>query len=106
MGAINSNHELIQEVGGKKILSAASIPWFTNLARGAELFTVMAPGSNIYSLDSSNNGYMLDSGTSMAAPVVSGALALVAQAYPWLTGKQLADVILTTAIPSPYRHLW
>ena len=40
---------------------------------------------------------MLDSGTSMAAPVVSGALALVAQAYPWMTGKQLADVILTTA---------
>lgn len=82
VGAINSNPELIQEVGGRKILSAASIPWFTNLAHGAELFTVMAPGSNIYSLDSSNNGYMLDSGTSMAAPVVSGALALVAQAYP------------------------
>ena len=33
----------------------------------------------------------------MAAPVVSGTLALVAQAYPWMTGKQLADSVLTTA---------
>ena len=70
---------------------------FTNLATGSELYTVMAPGSEINSLNAADNGYMMESGTSMAAPVVSGALALVAQAYPWMTGKQLADSVLTTA---------
>lgn len=98
VGAINANNNcVIQNENGELELNAASIPFFTNLAKGSELYTVMAPGSNIYSLNAADNGYMLDSGTSMAAPVVSGALALVAQAYPWMAGKQLADSVLTTA---------
>ena len=97
VGAINANKGVTQNDDRTLELNAASIPFFTNLAKGSELYTVMAPGSNIYSLNSADNGYMLDSGTSMAAPVVSGALALVAQAYPWMTGKQLADSVLTTA---------
>ena len=97
VGAINANKGVTQNDDRTLELNAASIPFFTNLARGSELYTVMAPGSNIYSLNAADNGYMLDSGTSMAAPVVSGALALVAQAYPWMTGKQLADSVLTTA---------
>lgn len=97
VGAINANNGVTRKEDGTLVLNAASIPFFTNLAKGSELYTVMAPGSNIYSLNSADNGYMLDSGTSMAAPVVSGTLALVAQAYPWMTGKQLADSVLTTA---------
>ena len=98
VGAINANNDcVIRNENGSLELNAASIPFFTNLAKGSELYTVMAPGSNIYSLNAADNGYMPDSGTSMAAPVVSGALALVAQAYPWMTGKQLADSVLTTA---------
>ena len=97
VGAINANKGVTQNDDRTLELNAASIPFFTNLARGSELYTVMAPGSNIYSLNAADNGYMPDSGTSMAAPVVSGALALVAQAYPWMTGKQLADSVLTTA---------
>ena len=98
VGAINANNDcVIRNENGELELNAASIPFFTNLAKGSELYTVMAPGSNIYSLNAADNGYMPDSGTSMAAPVVSGALALVAQAYPWMTGKQLADSVLTTA---------
>ena len=98
VGAINANNNcVIRNENGSLELNAASIPFFTNLAKGSELYMVMAPGSNIYSLNAADNGYMPDSGTSMAAPVVSGALALVAQAYPWMTGKQLADSVLTTA---------
>ena len=97
VGAINANNGVTRKEDGTLVLNEASIPFFTNLAKGSELYTVMAPGSNIYSLNSADNGYMPDSGTSMAAPVVSGALALVAQAYPWMTGKQLADSVLTTA---------
>lgn len=96
VGALNP-HSVQKDGDGKLVLNAASVPFFTNLAKGSELYTVMAPGSNIYSLNAADNGYMPESGTSMAAPVVSGALALVAQAYPWMTGKQLADSVLTTA---------
>jgi len=36
-------------------------------------------------------------GTSQAAPLVSGAVALVAQVFPWMNASQLATIILTTA---------
>lgn len=41
--------------------------------------------------------YRTQSGTSMAAPMVSGAAALVAQRFPFLNGKQITDVLLSTA---------
>lgn len=96
VGSLNSN-SISRDDSGKLVLKSSAVSVFSNLAQGAELFTVYAPGSNIYSLAAATNGYMLNSGTSMAAPVVSGALALAAQAYPWMSGKQLADTVLTTA---------
>ena len=42
-----------------------------------------------------NEGY----GTSFATAVVTGVAALVQQAYPWMTGPNLQDTILTTATP-------
>lgn len=47
--------------------------------------------------DYKNNQYeYIAGGTSSAAPVVSGAVALVAEKYPWMTNKNLATTILTT----------
>ena len=37
------------------------------------------------------------SGTSFAAPVVSGAIALLAEAFPSLTAKQIVELLLTTS---------
>ena len=37
------------------------------------------------------------SGTSFSAPTISGAVALLAQAFPNLTGKQIVDLLLRTA---------
>lgn len=97
VGSVNPSGISRDEASGELVLKPHAVSWFSNLAQGTELFTVMAPGSNIYSLNATTNGYKLESGTSMATPVVSGALALVAQAYPWMSGKQLADTVLTTA---------
>ena len=47
-------------------------------------------------VDSQGFQYLL-SGTSFSAPQVSGAAALLAQAFPNLTGRQIADILLTTA---------
>ena len=57
---------------------------------------IMAPGTSITStyLD---GGYASISGTSMAAPMVSAAIAVLHQMWPHLNGRQLADILLATA---------
>lgn len=44
----------------------------------------------------SNTGYFYQAGTSIAAPIVSGAVALVAEQFPWMSNKNLSVTILTT----------
>lgn len=46
---------------------------------------ILAPGTNIISLSHSSDRYTKKSGTSMAAPVVCGAMALAFEKAPWLT---------------------
>jgi len=58
---------------------------------------------NVYT---DNDDYVGMQGTSMASPIVSGAVALVAEKYPWMTNRNLVTTILTTAteahnVPSP-----
>lgn len=51
---------------------------------------ILAPGQSIYS--TVNDGqYNYNTGTSMAAPIVSGAAALVKSVYPQLTALQIAE---------------
>lgn len=44
----------------------------------------------------SNTDYFLAYGTSISAPIVSGAVALVAEQFPWMTNKNLSVTVLTT----------
>ena len=86
-------------------LSAGSdaIAIFSNLAMYNEDTALSAPGWNIFSTNAdfenpeSDGDYFTGSGTSMAAPIVSGVGALVQQAFPYLSGKQIGDVLLSTA---------
>lgn len=57
---------------------------------------VVAPGSSIYST-TKEGGYGPDSGTSFSCPMVAGIAALAKQAYPWITGTQLAGFLAITA---------
>lgn len=62
----------------------------SKFSNGGNVVDVFAPGSNIYSLsDESDIGYMSKSGTSMAAPYVSGVAALALKANPSLSAMQL-----------------
>jgi len=64
---------------------------------GKKNVDIFAPGVDIYSTVP-DNGYKPNSGTSMAAPVVSGVAALVWSYYPELTMQQLRDVLLKSAV--------
>lgn len=62
---------------------------------GAVNVDIFAPGVDIYSTFPDNE-YNAISGTSMAAPVVSGVAALILSYYPELTTQQLRDVIMNS----------
>ncbi|MHB1538263.1 MAG: S8 family serine peptidase [Solirubrobacteraceae bacterium] len=71
----------------------------SNACGVAALWCISAPGEVQY-LPVPNTTYGgLGYGTSFATAVVSGVAALESQAYPWMTGPNLQDTILTTATP-------
>lgn len=60
---------------------------------------ILAPGTKILSLSGDSNGYTRKSGTSMAAPVVCGALALAFEKNPVLTPAELKLKLYETVTP-------
>ncbi|MCX5591629.1 autotransporter domain-containing protein [Alcaligenes endophyticus] len=81
---------------------------YSNRCGKAQLWCIAAPGGDyptpgytadegqIYStVPDSTYGYKV--GTSMAAPVVSGAAAVLREAFPYMTARQIIELILTSA---------
>lgn len=67
-----------------------------NEAGFAKYWTLTGPGQNGYTSNISG-GYGSYSGTSMAAPFVSGAFAVLASRYQNMSAVQVREVLLTTA---------
>lgn len=98
--AAKANSFKKNENSGFDVQSDAIAIW-SDLAMYNEDTTLSAPGWNINSayadFEASGEYYRYDSGTSMAAPMVTGVGALVQEAFPYLSGKQIGDVLLSTA---------
>ncbi|WLG47948.1 autotransporter serine protease [Pseudomonas sp. FP1740] len=62
----------------------------------AKYWCITTPGAKIDSTIP-GGGYAIKSGTSMAAPHATGALALVMERYPYMSNQQALEVLLTTA---------
>lgn len=59
-------------------------------------YYLMAPGTWVTSTNN-NSDYRALSGTSMAAPAISGGVALVHQMWPYMTGENVVKLLMNTA---------
>ena len=69
---------------------------FSNKAGAAAAHYLMALGRSVLAPDEYGQLYTWN-GTSFSAPVISGAAALLASAFPNLTGHQIVEILLGTA---------
>jgi len=76
--------------------AGASAPSFIT-ARGERICCVYEDGEVFVETIGGQQFVTLFSGTSFAAPQVSGAVALLAQAFPNLTGREITEILLDTA---------
>lgn len=76
--------------------SSKAISSFSNRAGTTAQVFVTALGEEVRSFDE-NGTALLYSGTSFSAPFVAGAAALLAQAFPTLTGSQIVQLLLESA---------
>lgn len=69
---------------------------FSNKAGAGAQHYLAALGYRVRTFDENGTGYLYN-GTSFSAPVISGAAALLAHAFPNLTGRQIVELLLNTA---------
>jgi hypothetical protein len=69
---------------------------FSNPAGSFGQYYLTALGERIRSFDNTGTPFFFY-GTSYSAPVIAGAVALLAQAFPNLTGAPIVDLLMTTA---------
>lgn len=107
------NHEVAAK-GGWIVVAAStndgkSLASYSNRCGISREYCITAPGGDEFAGQplratgivgangDTTTGYFAAFGTSAAAPMVSGAVALVAEQFPWMTQKNLASTLLTTA---------
>lgn len=80
------------------LTSSGDVAIYSNF--GEKSVDLCAPGDDVMSTVPTDS-YASHSGTSMAAPHVTGAVALYAQRHPGLSARQLKAAILDSTIPTP-----
>jgi len=77
--------------------SADSIADWSNKCGLAKYYCLTAPGSYLITTDNSLDELVAASGTSFSTPIVTGAIAVLKSAYPYLTGADITRLLFVTA---------
>lgn len=91
-----------EALGRNQVIIAGSvgagdaISTFSDRAGDSATHFLTAVGESVRAPDQTDTPYLW-SGTSFAAPQISGAVALLAQAFPNLTGAQIVDILFKSA---------
>lgn len=89
---------------GERIASYSSVgPRLDDFAVKPE---ISGPGSGVLAARAGSEGYVGYSGTSMAAPHVTAAAAILLQKHPDMTVQQLRDTLISTANPTEPDPIW
>jgi hypothetical protein len=83
-------------IAGSTNQAGTALAAFSNRAGGAASVYLAAAGEKLQAYEL-NGSLAPKSGTSVSAPVIAGAVALLAQAFPNLSGQQIVNLLLTTA---------
>ncbi len=98
-----ANLSTLATAGYEAVISVAALTSTGALASysdyGATTVDIAAPGSSILST-AKGGGYVTMSGTSMATPFVTGAIALYSAAHPDATAAQIGAALLASAAPT------
>lgn len=95
-----SDDDVLVELDGEKIKDYSSRGPTRECIKKPD---IVVPGSNIVSC-SHKGGYIVKSGTSMATPVVSGAVALLLSHYPEMTPREVKLRMKTAAVDLGMPH--
>ena len=100
------NPELITGNGGFIVVGSidknGNKASYSNSAGALKDFFMVAPGGNVSTGEvvyttTTGGGYAPNYGTSFSAPMVTGAVALLAQKYPYLKGSDIANILFASA---------
>ncbi len=84
-------------IAGALDTSNATLASFSNKAGNGSTHYLGALGVRVRAIDQNGTSFLW-SGTSFSAPIVAGAAALLAQAFPNLTGAQIVDILFRSSV--------
>src|SRR3546814_15191188 len=84
-------------IAGSHDEAGANLSTFSNAAGSGQQHYLVALGESVRTINHEGTAVAGD-GTSFATPQIAGAAALLAQAFPHLSGAQIVDILFDSAI--------
>jgi len=94
-GKINAPSCVSSAIAVGAVNDGIAVPSFSNVSTASDL---MAPGVNIRAASGQTNGFVTQQGTSMAAPHVAGAFAVIKSALPSKTVDEIETALKATGL--------
>lgn len=98
----STGYALSAGAGGQAVIVGAvdrlrNIATFSNRAGNSRSVFLVAPGDDLIATGFDGDLFIVG-GTSFSTPIVSGAIAIMMQAFPSLTAQEIVEILLDTAV--------